>query len=287
MPIPQHLLDGIDRLDPLPMTVHRLMELLDDEFVSPRQIAGVVEYDPALTGDILRVANSPLMGSRLRIDRVSDAVVRMGVDQILEIALGSHFRGLTGDAPLYDLTEDELWLHGAVASLAAKEIAAACRTRTVPPLATVAALIHDVGKLILVRHVEVEVDEVVALSRAEGVTFVEAERRALGFDHAEVGAAMAEKWDFPREVVDAVARHHDPEPEEPGAILDTLVLSNLVAKTVGVGLGAEGMNLEVDADLRRRMGFRFEDFGRICSRTATGMEELMGLYGIEQGIGRG
>lgn len=287
MPIPQHLLDGIDRLDPLPMTVHRLMEMLEGDFVTPREIAGVVEFDPALTGTILRVANSPLMGARVRIERVRDAVMRMGVDQILQLALGSHVRELSGDAPLYDLTEDELWLHGAVASLAAKEIRAACTAREIGTMATVAALIHDVGKLVLVRHVDIDMTQIVELSRDQGITFVDAERRLLGFDHAEVGGAMARRWDFPDEVVDAVARHHDPQPEKPGAILDTVVLANLVAKAVGIGLGAEGLNLEVDADLRRRMGLRFEEFGRICSRTATEAGELMDLYGIASGIGRG
>jgi putative nucleotidyltransferase with HDIG domain len=287
MPIPDSLLRRIESLDPLPMTVHRLMEMVEGDFVSPRQIAGVVEYDPALAGTVLKMANSPLMGARGRIERVADAVLRMGVDQVLELALGSHFRELAGDAPLYDLTEDELWLHSAVSSLAAKEIAQACRSRSIPPLATVAALIHDVGKLVLVRHVDADMAEIVEQARREEITFVEAERALLGFDHAEVGGVVARRWEFPESVVDAVARHHDPQPVAPGAILDTVVLANVVAKTVGVGLGAEGMNLEVDGGLRSRMGLSFEDFGRICSRTATGMEELMELNGITSGIGRG
>jgi len=287
MAIPQDLLDGIEHLDPLPITVHRLMGMLGDDFVSPREIASTVEYDQAIAATVLRVANSPVMGARMTVERVSDAVIRLGVDQILDIALGSHFRQLSGPAELYDLTEDELWLHGAVSSVAAKEITEACTTTCIPPLATVAALTHDIGKLVLVRHVDADMAEILRTADEKDLTFVEAERELFGFDHAEVGAAVADKWDFPPEVRDAIALHHTVPVENPTPILDTVVLANLVAKTMGVGLGAEGLNLEVNQGLRRRMGFRFEDFAGICSRTTTAMEGLMSLYGIEEGIGRG
>ena len=61
-------------------------------------------------------------------------------------------------------------------------------------------------------------------------------------------------------------------------MIDTVILSNVVAKTVGVGLGAEGLNLHAPSDCLKRLGFHYKDFARICSRTLTQMEDLKQLY---------
>lgn len=282
MAMPNNLIEGIDHLDPLPMTIQRLIVMLEDDFVSPREVASVIEYDQAIATTLLRVANSPIMGSRITVERIGDAVMRMGIDQILDIALGTHFKKLSHPVDLYDLTEDELWFHGAISSVAAKEIVAACRATSIPPLATVAALTHDIGKLVLVRYVDADMSEILRVAAEKDLTFVEAEQELFGFDHAEVGAAVAEKWSFPEEVRDAIARHHQVPVEDPTPLLDTVMLANMVAKTIGIGLGAEGLNLHVDSGLLKRLGFRFDDFAGICSRVTTLMEDLKQVYGFKE-----
>lgn len=278
MAMTQDLIAGIDHLDPLPITVNNLLSALADEATSPREIAGIIEYDQAIAATLLRVANSAAFGGRIQIERIGDAVLRLGVDQILSIALGSHFRSLSVPAELYDLTEDDLWLHSAVSSLAAKEITAACPAAGIPAIATVAALAHDIGKLVLVRYVDADMGQILDLAEERGITFVEAERELFGFDHADVGAAVAEKWCFPEEVRDAIARHHEVSVSDPTPILDAVKLANMVAKTVGVGLGAEGMNLHAESDSLKRLGLHFNDFGRICSEVITQMDGLKALY---------
>ena len=61
-------------------------------------------------------------------------------------------------------------------------------------------------------------------------------------------------------------------------MLDTVMVANAVAKTVGVGLGAEGLNLHMDAGCLKRLGLHYNDFGRICSEVITQMEDLQQLY---------
>ncbi len=283
MAIPQELVKGIDRLDPLPVTIQRLFTMVGEELPSPREIAEAVEYDQAVAATLLKVANSPIVGARMQVQRVSDAVMRLGVDQILDITLGAHYKSLSRPAELYDLSEDELWLHGAISSVAAKEIMAACNRTRIPPLAAVAALTHDIGKLILVRYVEADMESIVRVASEMELTFVQAERTLFGFDHAEVGAAVAEKWMFPAEVTEAIAMHHTVPVPDPTPLMDTVMLSNMVAKTMGIGLGAEGLNLEVDSGILKRLGFDFNEFARICSRTTTLMDEVKEAYGMGGG----
>jgi len=183
---------------------------------------------------------------------------------------------------MYDLSENELWLHGALAPVAAKEIAATCRFVDVPPMVGVAALTHDIGKLILVRYVKADTQEVARVAQAREITFVEAEPEIFGFDHAEVGGAVAEKWSFPEEVRDAIAPHDQAPVEDPTPVLDAVILANWVAKTIGAGPGAEGMNFNVDAGVAKRLGFRHPEFIRICSRVADLMGDLKRLYGVDE-----
>ena len=113
-----------------------------------------------------------------------------------------------------------------------------------------------------------------ALRPQAGITFVEAEQELFGVNHAAVGAAIAVACHFPDVVTDAIARHHDNQLGESTPVLDAVVIANMVAKNIGVGLGAEGFNLTVDSTYVRRLGLDFTRFARICLQTDTWLREL-------------
>ncbi|MEE8584287.1 MAG: HDOD domain-containing protein, partial [Acidobacteriota bacterium] len=241
----------------------------------------VIEYDPAVAANILRVANSAFHAGRGQIQNPRDAVVRLGTATLLNIVLGNYLNELTVEAPLYNLSENDLWMHSAVSSMAAKEIKQQVNgSASVPQTAAIAALVHDIGKLIMVRYLHADPDEILSISRREKVTFVEAESCLFGCDHAEVGGAIARKWSFPDPITEAIERHHQYPLEQSSEILDAVVLANLVAKTLGIGLGAEGLNLRVDERCYQRLGLDFRSFCRICAQTAFQVDEMRQTYGL-------
>ena len=280
MAIPAGLIEGIRNLDPLPITAQKLSQAVANEDVPVGEIAEVIEYDQAVAASILRAANSPLYAGLGTIEHVREAVVRMGTHTLLNIVLGDYLKRLRIEAPLYDLTENELWLHSAVASMAIGELVDENPECDIPRSASVAALIHDVGKLIVVRFMKADVKMLLETCRKRNITFVEAERAVLGCDHAEVGGAIARRWRFPDEIVHAIERHHDAPVLEPTPMLDGVMLANLVAKTLGTGLGAEGMNFESDPECWRRQGVTFARFCRVCARTSLRVESLKESYGL-------
>lgn len=280
MSLPRDLVASLDRLDPLPVTIQALASKLNDEMVSPREVARVVEYDQAMVATLLRAANSAGLGGRVRVERISDAVMRMGIDRILTVAMGDHFRRITAPLPLYDLAEDDFWYHGAVASLAVQELMASHPRIGIPTSAPIAALLHDIGKLVLVRHAHLDATQVASVAEEREISFVEAERTLLGFDHCEVGAAMAERWGLPEEIRDAIAFHHTTPVPKPSPLLDAVMVANMVAKTLGAGLGAECMNVRNDPRLLERLGLVFDDFSRLCSDVLTKARDLRALYGL-------
>ena len=284
MAIPDQVLDGIDNLDPLPFTVQKLISALSDDDTSLQEIGKVIEYDPAVAANILRVANSAFYSGRRRIDDTRDAVVRLGTATLLDIILGSYLKELTVSAPMYNLSEDELWLHAAVSSIAVKEMAKEADQAEIPKTAVIAALVHDVGKIIMVRYISAEMDEILELCGREELTFVDAERRLFGCDHAEVGGAIARKWRFPDSIIEAIEQHHQVPLENPSMVLDAVVLANLVSKTIGVGLGAEGLNVKADEGSYQRLGLDFKAFCRICAQTAAQISQLKQAYGIAEHV---
>jgi HD-like signal output (HDOD) protein len=287
MAIPAGLLEGINNLDPLPVTAQQLTQAISDEDVSVNEIARIIEYDQAIASNILRVANSALYGGQFPVDEIRGAVVRLGTNTILSIVLDDHMKKLRIHAPMYDLSENDLWLHGAVASLAVQEIQREATKAEIPRVASIAALVHDLGKLIIVRYMKVDMRQLLDRCEEKKITFVEAEREIMGCDHAEVGGAIARRWKFPEEITRAVELHHQVPVAEPTPILDAVMIANLIAKTLGIGLGAEGMNFEVDPGCSRRLGLSFSAFCRACAATNARVAALREAYGVTDGAETG
>jgi HD-like signal output (HDOD) protein len=281
MGIPDKILDGIDRLEPLPITVQKLLVSLNNADVDFSEITEAIEYDGAITSNILRTANSVAFGGRARIEHIRDAVVRLGMVTLLDIMLIGHLRTMRVAAPHYALSENDLWLHGAAASLAVKAIAKETRNRKIPEAATIAALIHDIGKLILVRYLSTEETSIFGKCLENDISLVEAERDLIGCDHAEVGGAMAEKWIFPASITEAICRHHQETSAESDLMLDAVMLANLTAKAVGAGTELDKHAVSPDTNsLRERLGLTDEGFERVCSQTAVWLEDLKESYSL-------
>jgi hypothetical protein len=132
----------------------------------------------------------------------------------------------------------------------------------------------------MVRYFESDFRPVLALCEEKDLTFVEAERSLFGCDHAEVGGAVARKWGFHSELIQAVEQHHSNEISDSQPMLDTVVMANLVAKTLAVGLGAEGMNLWIDNRCPIRLGVDFKGFCLICACVAERLENIKEAFGI-------
>jgi putative nucleotidyltransferase with HDIG domain len=185
---------------------------------------------------------------------------------------------MKSNVPMYGLGENELWLHAVAASLAVRALQQERPKASIPEAATVAALLHDIGKLVMARFLKADVQALVARSEEQGITFVEAERELFGCNHAEVGGALGRHWGLPDEVTDAIEHHHETPTGTPTTLRDAVVVANIVAKTIGAGLSAEGHNLYVDPNAPKRLGLNFAGFSRVTLQTMTNLEELKASY---------
>ncbi|HLN26721.1 MAG TPA: HDOD domain-containing protein [Gemmataceae bacterium] len=217
------------QLPPLPQSAARLAHLLTTDDSDIREIISVIEYDPTLTMKLLRVANSAIGGSRHRIGTVREALIRLGTGTVVGFVVASSVRPLLGKRiPGYNIPETEFWKHSLAAAFAAEAIQAHSANWT-GRLAFTAALLHDIGKLVLGQFLTPELLAWLERAVTDGKQAAfQAEAEILSLHHGEAGGVIAQHWGLPDSIVRGIAHHHDPENGEDGICYVTY-LANVVA----------------------------------------------------------
>jgi HD-like signal output (HDOD) protein len=263
------------------MSVTRLAAMVCGEAATDlHEITEIVQYDQALTASLLRAANSSWSSSRTEITNVKDAVVRLGSSTVFSIALGVNVRSRMAHAiPEYGLSEGDLWNHSVAASLAGELLCKHTKhlQRTLPAETVTAALLHDVGKLVMSRFLGDELLSVLARAHDEGgLTRMQAEYEVLGVHHAELGGLITQIWGLPDSLVRGISYHHSP-----GIGMDPICygvfLCDVVAKVIGAGID-DNPDLETYATAMAEMQLSGEDFDQICRTADERFAEVLARY---------
>jgi putative nucleotidyltransferase with HDIG domain len=262
-------------LPTIPTSAARVLRLIRDPDSDAAQIEQAVRYDPAFTGNILRLANSAYFGFSGEIGSVRQAVVHLGWKMMFHIVVATSIRSVMAKkVPGYELAPGELWRHSIAVSVASEGLAKHLKIPT-PEEAFTAALLHDLGKLVTGAYVDEDLEKVED-AVAGGLSFEEAERVVLGFDHSEIGGRVLEHWAFPPELVHAVRWHHDPDrAPERGVMLDIVHVADMLCLMLGIGIGREGLGYRPATGATDRLGLRVADLESVASRTLEGTEELL------------
>ena len=275
------IIDEIKTLDPLPPTAVKLVGLIADERSSVEEIGRVIQYDQALTAYVLKYANSVFSGSKRQIVSIKDAVIRLGGARITEQLIGKHLQAkLKSPLTPYGYDESDLWRHS-VASATAAEMLSSCTDVKISGASFTAALLHDIGKLIMCRLVSPEEMKKVWDTASDQKTSCPgetAEKQILGFSHPEIGARIADAWGLPHQIVSAIRDHHETSSEE--LVTDTVKIANVTARSIGEGLGMEGMGLFIDDAVAQRMHLTRDSFENLCAKTLGRFKEVLQMFNI-------
>ena len=226
-------------LPTIPVLLARILAVVDGEHSSARELVDVMQRDQALTGRVLRLANSGFFGFSRQVATLPRAVMILGFSTVRSLALGvkiwEAMRGRDG------LSLTELWEHSALVGAAARLIARRVRAADPEEIFT-AGLLHDVGRAVLNLRFPAEY---AAVASTTGPDRLERERAAFGIDHTQAGAWLAEAWSLPQSIVEAAACHHDPV--TPGTPLGSAVIVNLANRLVH-WTDLDGGAIEPDAE---------------------------------------
>jgi len=256
----------------------KILKLIDDPQSSAAKIEELLRYDPGITANILKLTNSAYFGLSSRVGSVRQAIVLLGWRHLGKLVVASCVNAiLDKPVPGYDLPAGELWRHSIAVSVAAELLAKELGISANDEIFT-AALLHDLGKLVLANYVREDL-QAIETAAGEGIPFHAAERRVLGTDHAEIGARLLKSWSFPLSLVKAVRWHHDPDAaKEPRAITDLVHVANMLCLMIGIGVGREGLRYEPSQAAAKRLGLKTRQLEFVASQTLQWANELSEVF---------
>ncbi|MCR4418996.1 MAG: HDOD domain-containing protein [Clostridia bacterium] len=270
----EDLVAKVEDLPALPVVVGQVMRLTEDPDSTAMDLGAVIGRDQALTARVLRLANSAYYGFPRRVGTVTEAVVLLGFNTIRNLVLAASVSNvLLREAPGYQLARGELWRHSLTSAMAARLLARKVRYRGAEE-AFVAGLLHDIGKLVLSQYVGETYAQIWERVTQERLPFMEAERATLGFDHAQAGGLVAEKWNLPEALVEAVSLHHQPAAATKQPMLAVLAhAGDALALMLGAGLGADGLNYPLDAEAVAGIGLTEESMEEVLTELADSLAD--------------
>jgi putative nucleotidyltransferase with HDIG domain len=233
-------------LPTIPIVATKVMQLIEMDNISVDEIAKVVSTDPAVAARVLKIANSAFYGCQRQIQTISGAIVVLGFNTLRSLVVAASVKEVYKP---YGLTEKMLWEHSFGAGIAARIIAHDARKANHEE-SFLAGLLHDIGKIIMNNLDRDKFQLIVQRCYNEELPFDEVEGSVYPFTHAEVGAHVVKKWNFPEGLIHAILYHHSLDADKEGdhylkSLTAVVSLADLFCHKLGIGTRApeEGLDL--------------------------------------------
>jgi putative nucleotidyltransferase with HDIG domain len=239
----QKRVKAMQNVPTLPDVFDRISQLVEDPETSVEDIANVIGSDQALSAKILRVVNSALHGFPGRISSITHALIILGIDVVQGLVLSTSVfdmmigKGLQG-----------MWAHSLGSAIAAGVISRKLKYAA-PEEVSIAALLHDIGKVIFKTEVPDEAATVDALVKSKDISIYEAEEKVFGLTHTSVGRWLCEEWNLPTKLTDPIAYHHKPTMSQVVEVPTFIVhLADVMVRAAGFGFGGDDLVPKVHPD---------------------------------------
>jgi len=251
----EQILAAVSKLPPFPQVAQTVIGLLDDPDVGVDKLVEVVQLDSSLTANVLKMANSAFYSLPRKVDNLGQALTYLGNKSFRDVVMTSISARLLREAqPGYDMSRGDLWHHSLATALMTQVMCEQAGHKPGPALYT-AALLHDTGKVVLSSFIQDKVPQILA-EVEQGLSFLEAEQKIIGLDHAQLGGRIAQAWRFTPEMEALISFHHQPEQRPEWVDLAILYLANLVCRLMGMGGGVDGLAYHGRKMSMKLLGFK-------------------------------
>ncbi len=233
-------------LPPMPQIVFKARALLSDPDAEMRDLSTLLESDQAIATKVLKLANSAYYGLSGKVSSIRHASSLLGFNalgQLISMVGTSSVLGKTLSG--YALDSAGAWRHSLTAASASR-ILALRKNAELENDAFAAGLIHDVGKLVLDRHVSDRREEFNRLTEGGRNSMLVAEQRILGLDHAEIGFEVCKHWNIPESISTAIKFHHQPSLSENDELAYIVFMANSIANMTKALEDTDSMMAQMD-----------------------------------------
>jgi len=200
---------NIKNLPTIPVVAQKILGLLGDNNLSVDKLEEIVENDPAISAKILSVANSAFFGFQVSTDLLSNAIMRVGFNNVRNIALGISLMTILDDGKRGERFDyQRIFNHSIAVGFTARLISRNLKHSNAED-ALMNGMLHDLGYLVLNKYFQ-EVYNEVLYTLDDGSPLLDAEKKVMNFTHADIGSWLAEEWKLPEAIIDINTFHHNP-----------------------------------------------------------------------------
>lgn len=237
--IKERVLAKLRNLPTLPEVAMKVMEVANNPRSSAADMAKVISQDQALTARILRLVNSAYYGFPRKISTITQAIVILGFRTVRDLVLNISISDMFNAKVQAGINVEALWLHNLAVAVASKVLARKIGYDQ-PEEAFTAGLLHDLGKLVLVKLIPQEYERVVSIAKNSNKWIRDVEEDLLEIDHSIVGKWVADQWKFPLQLTHAIHMHHQPQLENEYTELISIVHgADVLSRIKKIGSGGD------------------------------------------------
>jgi putative nucleotidyltransferase with HDIG domain len=221
--------ENVTKVPALPQIVVKLLELLQDPDTSAAQIEDLIQKEPGLAAQVLKLVNSAFYAMPTPIGDIKRAVTILGFREVKNIVVANSiskaFKGLKMPKN-FNMTT--FWRHSLVNACVTRFMAENSKQKAEGDAFTL-GLLHDIGKLILAAYAPETLESIIKLAIEKEISFYDAEALVMSTNHTEIGAWLSEKWKMPPSLTDSIKNHHNPAHYEKHVLTASAHFGNYIA----------------------------------------------------------
>jgi putative nucleotidyltransferase with HDIG domain len=224
------IVDNIESLPQFPENIVLIQKLINDPDSDMPTIARQISMDPALTADLLKIVNSAQYMLSKKVDNISEAVKMVGIKGIKNLLYSYGTQKILGDDTV---SKKKLWEHSYRTAFYAYNLVKNFKNESgLLDDIYVSGILHDMGKIIFANVHPNLIEKIKSFASDKDLPPSTFENLSAGMNHAEIGALIAEKWNFPDKLVAAIRFHHDPAaaPSDCKDLVDAVYLANILCE---------------------------------------------------------
>lgn len=278
-------LQKIDNLPTLPVVIEKLGRVIRDPDSDARRVSRIIEDDPAIMARVLKTVNSVFYAGSKPIASVQEAVARMGMNAVNNVAISTSVFGAFGEGRGGPLDREEFWRHSILTGIGAMIVNEKVRENLVGlhgrDVLHLAGLLHDMGKIVLDGFFHDEFVEALHLSRTKKIPLETAEERVLGANHTEVGSWLGLRWKLAPDLLQAIRWHHETASaeKEHRELAEIVHVANYVCNLEGLARSGDA-SPTYENDVWKRLGLTVADIPDVVEqvRAGAGESELLSAF---------
>jgi HD-like signal output (HDOD) protein len=275
-PKPFQLNDGFE-IPSIPLVLIKIIQTLDANSSSAKELEHLILHDPALSARILRLSNSAFYSFRARVKTISHAITLLGMNLVTSLAIGANIfdsftKGISSEAAQIS----KLWIHSCGVGVLVKEIwtqKRGCKERE-GEFAFLCGLLHDLGKVVLFKAYPGHYGPVFASAKSESDPAISLlEQENYGIDHAAIGEMLAKQWGFPPELITVIRGHHDPCAVD-SPMIRAVMLADKIMKELKIGYDGDDGLFEKNEDFRSKLTVSESEYNYLTTYASQEREHI-------------